>query len=122
MTRNDVLLIIICAGLLVCSAAVIAASILTYRKERREAETRIAASVHQISGKLRMCDPFDYDFAIKIGGYTRGDLVASRVYDGAFYISTKDNNLTDPDSDIATGWVIRKRPEKVGGSRNHDGR
>lgn len=49
--------------------------------------------------------PYDSAFQTQIGGYPAGAVVESAVTLGAFFISTVDNNLTNPDTGGA-GWSI----------------
>lgn len=48
---------------------------------------------------------FDGAFAAAIGGYPLGAVLASTVVLGNYWLSTVDNNLTDPDSSSAANWV-----------------
>lgn len=51
--------------------------------------------------------PVAYDsvFATAIGGYPQGAVLASAVVIGAQWVSTVDNNLTDPDDPLtSSGW------------------
>lgn len=47
--------------------------------------------------------PWDSAFSAQIGGYLKNALVASNTVTGLFWISTIDNNLSNPDSGGA-GW------------------
>lgn len=53
------------------------------------------------------CAPIYYDaaFSTGIGGYPQGALVQSNVVPGDFWLSTADNNTTDPDSVNSVNWV-----------------
>ena len=48
---------------------------------------------------------FDVNFAAEIGGYPQGAILNSKVVLGRQWLSTVDNNLTDPDSASATNWT-----------------
>lgn len=48
--------------------------------------------------------PYDSTFQTTIGGYPQGAVVASVATPGAFWLSTADNNVTNPDTGGA-GWV-----------------
>jgi hypothetical protein len=48
---------------------------------------------------------FDPAFATAIGGYPAGAILSSRVILGRQWMSTVDNNATDPDSASAVNWV-----------------
>jgi hypothetical protein len=48
---------------------------------------------------------FDADFAPIIGGYAQGAVLYSKVVLGRQWISTVDNNVTDPDSASAANWM-----------------
>jgi hypothetical protein len=48
---------------------------------------------------------FDSTFAAAIGGYPKGAVLNSAVVLGKQWMSTVDNNLTDPDSASAANWV-----------------
>src|SRR5882757_8166258 len=49
---------------------------------------------------------FDAAFATAIGGYPAGAILNSAVVLGRQWMSLVDNNLTDPDSAAAAGWVL----------------
>lgn len=49
---------------------------------------------------------FDAGFAAAIGGYPLGGVVQSSVSAGVFYVSTVDDNLTDPEGVGAAGWHL----------------
>lgn len=51
--------------------------------------------------------PIFYDATLStgIGGYPKGALVQSNVTPGNYWMSTVDNNTTDPDSISAANWV-----------------
>jgi hypothetical protein len=48
---------------------------------------------------------YDGTFAAAIGGYPRGAVLQSALVFGNFWLSTSDNNTTDPDSSSATNWI-----------------
>jgi hypothetical protein len=48
---------------------------------------------------------FDANFAPIIGGYPQGAILNSKVVLGRQWVSTVDNNLTDPDSASAANWA-----------------
>ncbi|CCE07325.1 hypothetical protein BRAS3843_2060004 [Bradyrhizobium sp. STM 3843] len=48
---------------------------------------------------------FDATFAAAIGGYPAGATLSSKVVLGRKWLSTVDNNQTDPDSAGAAGWI-----------------
>ena len=48
---------------------------------------------------------FDSTFAAAIAGYPKGAILNSAVVIGKQWMSTTDNNLTDPDSAFAANWV-----------------
>jgi hypothetical protein len=48
---------------------------------------------------------FDATFVTAIGGYPAGATLSSRVVLGRQWMSTVDNNMTDPDSASAANWV-----------------
>jgi hypothetical protein len=48
---------------------------------------------------------FDANFVQIIGGYPQGAILNSRVVLGRQWISTVDNNMTDPDSASAANWA-----------------
>jgi len=48
--------------------------------------------------------PYDATFQTQIGGYPAGAIVSSAVTVGLLFISTVDNNVTDPDASGA-GWT-----------------
>ena len=48
---------------------------------------------------------YDGTFATEIGGYPQGAMVQSNVVAGNFYVSTADNNTTDPDSAASANWI-----------------
>lgn len=48
---------------------------------------------------------WDSTFATDIGGYPAGAIVASNLVAGNQFISTADDNLTDPDSSSSAGWA-----------------
>jgi hypothetical protein len=48
---------------------------------------------------------FDAAFVTAIGGYPAGAILNSRVVLGRRWMSTVDNNMTDPDSVSAANWV-----------------
>jgi hypothetical protein len=48
---------------------------------------------------------FDSAFAAGIGGYPQCAIVQSAIVPGDFWLSTADNNTTDPDSVSAANWV-----------------
>jgi hypothetical protein len=47
----------------------------------------------------------DATFSAAIGGYPKGAQLASVTTPGIIWVSTVDNNTTDPDSGGAAGWV-----------------
>lgn len=49
---------------------------------------------------------FDAVFAAAIGGYPEGAIVQSQTTVGVLYVSTVDNNTTDPEGGGAAGWQI----------------
>lgn len=49
---------------------------------------------------------FDAAFASAIGGYPRGALLASATAFGTYWLSTVDNNATNPDAGGA-GWMVQ---------------
>lgn len=57
-------------------------------------------TVHRQSGKQIQ---YDSAYAANIGGYSKGSVVQS-TDESVFWISTVDNNLTDPDSTSRNGW------------------
>lgn len=57
-------------------------------------------AVHRQSGKQIQ---YDAEHAVNIGGYSKGAIVQSTSLTKS-YISTVDNNLTDPDSASSSGW------------------
>ena len=48
---------------------------------------------------------FDANFAAAIGGYPLGAVLSSKVVLGRQWMSTVDNNMTDPDSASAANWM-----------------
>jgi hypothetical protein len=48
---------------------------------------------------------FDGTFAAAIGGYPKGALLNTAIVPGKQWMSTVDNNLSDPDSASAANWV-----------------
>lgn len=48
---------------------------------------------------------YDSAFAAAIGGYPQGAVVMSAVVLGNYWLSTVDNNATDPDSSGAANWI-----------------
>lgn len=48
--------------------------------------------------------PFDAAFSAAVGGYPKGAQVASATTFGVWWLSTTDNNVTDPDA-AGAGWV-----------------
>src|ERR1700737_4301684 len=48
---------------------------------------------------------FDAAFAAAINGYPRGAVLMSAVVLGNMWMSTVDNNMTDPDSNSAANWI-----------------
>jgi len=48
---------------------------------------------------------YDAAFAAAVNGYPQGAIVQSAVAPGDFWMSTADNNTTDPDSVSAANWV-----------------
>ncbi len=55
---------------------------------------------------------FNSDFATAIGGYPKGARLISTVTAGVEWISTADNNTTDPDGGSPANWV-RATPYRV---------
>lgn len=49
--------------------------------------------------------PFDQTFCTAIGGYPAGALLLSTVTVGRLWISTVDNNTTNPDAGATTAWL-----------------
>jgi hypothetical protein len=47
---------------------------------------------------------FDATFASAIGGYPKGSIVQSALVVGAEWVSSVDNNSTNPDSSSSSGW------------------
>lgn len=56
---------------------------------------------------------FDPAFAADIGGYFRGAFLQSTAGAGNFWISTVDNNSTDPDGVSPSGWTAFPGPSLV---------
>lgn len=52
--------------------------------------------------------PYDASFQTAVGGYPRGSIVESLVENLLFYVSTVDDNVTNPDNGGA-GWLIWSR-------------
>lgn len=48
---------------------------------------------------------YDGTFSTGSGGYPQGAIIQSNVVPGDFWMSTADNNTTDPDSVSAANWV-----------------
>lgn len=48
---------------------------------------------------------YDATFAAAIGGYPQKAMLSSALVFGNFWMSTADNNMTDPDSSSAANWV-----------------
>jgi hypothetical protein len=48
---------------------------------------------------------FDANFVVIIGGYPQGAILNSKVVLGRQWVSTVDNNMTDPDSASAANWA-----------------
>jgi hypothetical protein len=49
---------------------------------------------------------FNSTFATAIGGYPRGSILLSSSMPGLFWVSTADNNTTNPDAGGASNWAI----------------
>ena len=49
--------------------------------------------------------PFDSVFSGAVGGYPQGSIIQSSVTLGLLWISTVDNNTTNPDSATAANWI-----------------
>lgn len=64
-------------------------------------ETTVWDQWYQAGGAIG----FDSTFATAIGGYPNGAIIASSVVPGNAWMSTVDNNTTDPDSVSASGWA-----------------
>jgi hypothetical protein len=64
-------------------------------------ETTVWDQWYQAGGAIG----YDVTFATAIGGYPKGSIVQSNVVPGNFWMSTADNNTTDPDSVNALNWV-----------------
>ena len=59
-------------------------------------------TVHRQKGKQIQ---YDSTYATNIGGYSKGAILQSTDLTKS-YISTVDNNLTDPDSSASSGWNV----------------
>jgi hypothetical protein len=57
---------------------------------------------------------FSSDFSTAIGGYPNGAILNSAVVRGRQWLSTADNNTTDPDSVSAANWVTPTGQNPVG--------
>lgn len=49
---------------------------------------------------------FDATFAGGVGGYPKGAFLQSKVTPGMFFVSTVENNATDPEGGGASGWQL----------------
>lgn len=47
---------------------------------------------------------WDSAFSVSIGGYPKGAIVGSNILAGGFWMSTVDNNLSNPDA-FGAGWI-----------------
>lgn len=49
---------------------------------------------------------WDSAFSVAVGGYPKGAVLQSSVLAGRLWISTAENNLTNPDATTAAGWTV----------------
>lgn len=57
--------------------------------------------------------PFDATFSAQIGGYPSGATVTSAVTPGRVWVSTVDNNTTNPDSGTSANWLALMQASDV---------
>lgn len=67
-------------------------------------------AMHQISAGVQWLQaggpqPFNSAFATAVGGYPQGATIASADTVGLLWVSTVDNNVTDPDAGPSANWV-----------------
>lgn len=57
---------------------------------------------------------YDSSFSSTVGGYPKGAMLRSAVLNGRVWMSTVDNNTTDPDSQSAANWVPQPGTPRAG--------